>query len=89
MLKGAIFLFFCVQIYDSPESELKLNDVFEFFGVLTFDSELPSEKVDQDEFSNGLCDDVSVNLPPNKVLTPVDLTSLLFCIYQHSNTSGH
>lgn len=56
-----------VKIYDSPESELKLNDVFEFFGVLTFDSELPSEKVDQDEFSNGLCDDVSVNLPPNKV----------------------
>lgn len=79
--------FFCVQIYDSPESELKLNDVFEFVGVLTFDSELPSEKVDQDEFSNGLCDDVSVNLPPNKVLTPVDLTSLLFCIYKHSNTS--
>ncbi|KAJ6422380.1 hypothetical protein OIU84_027355 [Salix udensis] len=56
-----------VKIYDSPESELKLNDVFEFVGVLTFDSELPSEKVDQDEFSNGLCDDVSVNLPPNKV----------------------
>ncbi|KAL9382239.1 hypothetical protein Peur_025274 [Populus x canadensis] len=56
-----------VKIYDSPESELKLNDVFEFVGVLTFDSELLSEKVDQDEFSNGLCDDVSVNLPPNKV----------------------
>ncbi|CAK7339947.1 unnamed protein product [Dovyalis caffra] len=56
-----------VKIYDSPESELKLNDVFEFVGVLTFDSELPAEKDDNDEFSNGFCDDVSVNLPPNKV----------------------
>ncbi|KAL3565299.1 hypothetical protein D5086_033345 [Populus alba] len=55
------------MIYDSLESKLKLNDVFEFVGVFTFDSKLPSEKVDQDEFSNGLCNDVFVNFPPNKV----------------------
>ncbi|XVF81935.1 hypothetical protein PTKIN_Ptkin16aG0002400 [Pterospermum kingtungense] len=53
-----------VKIYDSPESELKLNEVFEFIGVLTFDSELAVEKDENDELSN---DDPLVHLPPNKV----------------------
>lgn len=56
-----------MQIYDSPESELKLNDVFEFIGVLTFDSELAVEKDDNDELSNSFYDDALVHLPPNKV----------------------
>ncbi|KAG8473879.1 hypothetical protein CXB51_035974 [Gossypium anomalum] len=56
-----------VKIYDSPESELKLNDVFEFIGVLTFDSELAVEKDDNDELSNSFYDDALVHLPPNKV----------------------
>ncbi|RVW42411.1 Mini-chromosome maintenance complex-binding protein [Vitis vinifera] len=54
-----------VKIYDSPESDLKLNDVFEFVGVFTFDPELVV-KDDTDEFSD-LCDDVLANLPPSKV----------------------
>ncbi|KAF3950867.1 hypothetical protein ACB098_06G130800 [Castanea mollissima] len=56
-----------VKIYDSPESDLKLNDVFEFIGVLTFDSEVSMDKDDQDELSNGFSEDVLVHLPPNKV----------------------
>ncbi|OMO63637.1 Mini-chromosome maintenance complex-binding protein [Corchorus capsularis] len=51
-----------VKIYDTPELELKLNDVFEFIGVLTFDSELPVEKDDNEDL-----DDAMVGLPPNKV----------------------
>lgn len=56
-----------VKIYDSPESELKLNDVFEFIGVLTFDSEHAVEKNDNDELSTSFFDDELVHLPPNKV----------------------
>ncbi|KAE8706458.1 Mini-chromosome maintenance complex-binding protein [Hibiscus syriacus] len=56
-----------VKIYDSPESDLKLNDVFEFIGVLTFDLEFAVEKDDNDELSNGLYDDALVHMPPNKV----------------------
>ncbi|KAE7996497.1 hypothetical protein FH972_001212 [Carpinus fangiana] len=55
-----------VKIYDSPESDLKLNDVFEFIGVLTLDSELQADK-DHDVISNGFCEDALVHLPPNKV----------------------
>ncbi|GMI84959.1 E2F target gene 1 [Hibiscus trionum] len=56
-----------VKIYDSPESDLKLNDVFEFIGVLTFDSELAVEKDDNNELSNSFYDDALVHMPPNKV----------------------
>ncbi|GMY08375.1 mini-chromosome maintenance complex-binding protein [Fagus crenata] len=56
-----------VKIYDSPESDLKLNDVFEFIGVLTFDSEVPVDKDDHDELSNGFSEDALAHLPPNKV----------------------
>lgn len=62
----AIFFYFEneMQIYDTPESELKLNDVFEFVGLLTFDTKLAAE----DDTSNELCEDVLVHLPPSKVL---------------------
>ncbi|XP_050211236.1 mini-chromosome maintenance complex-binding protein isoform X2 [Mercurialis annua] len=52
-----------VKVYDSPESDLKLNDVFEFVGILTYDSELAVEEDDCDHFS----DDALVHLPPNTV----------------------
>ncbi|KAG2730642.1 hypothetical protein I3843_01G297700 [Carya illinoinensis] len=61
------FLSCLVKIYDSPESDLKLNDVFEFIGVLTLDSELNEDKDDHDEPDNGFCDDVMEHLPPIKV----------------------
>ncbi|KAJ7965139.1 Mini-chromosome maintenance complex-binding protein [Quillaja saponaria] len=56
-----------VKIYDSPESDLKLNDVFEFIGVLTFDPELQTDKEDHNEFSIEFHEDALVQLPPNKV----------------------
>ncbi|XP_061368046.1 mini-chromosome maintenance complex-binding protein [Gastrolobium bilobum] len=55
-----------VKIYDSPESELKLNDIFEFVGILTSDPELQEDTEDTD-LSNGLCEDPLHHFPPNKV----------------------
>ncbi|KAJ8763975.1 hypothetical protein K2173_004839 [Erythroxylum novogranatense] len=52
-----------VKIYNSPESDLKLNDMFEFIGILTFDKELTEEKYDNDECSDDMC----IHLPPSKV----------------------
>ena len=71
-----------MQIYDSPESDLKLNDVFEFIGVLTLDSELQADK-DHDELSNGFCEDALVHLPPNKVFDPLQLQNFywVFIVY--------
>ncbi|KAE8681419.1 Proteasome subunit alpha type-6 [Hibiscus syriacus] len=54
------------KIYDSPESDLKLNDVFKFIGVLTFDSELAVENDDNNELLNSFYDDALVHMPPNK-----------------------
>ncbi|KAI4306546.1 hypothetical protein L6164_029816 [Bauhinia variegata] len=54
-----------VKIYDSPESDLKLNDVFEFVGVLTSNQE---PHVDKDfELSNGFCEDPSLQFRSDKV----------------------
>ncbi|XP_050385931.1 mini-chromosome maintenance complex-binding protein [Argentina anserina] len=55
-----------VKIYDCPESDMKLNEVFEFVGVFTFDPEFKVEN-DDDEVANGFSEDVSVQLPPNMV----------------------
>lgn len=49
-----------------PESELKLNEVFEFVGILTFDPELREDN-DNGDLSNGLCEDPLHHFPPNKV----------------------
>lgn len=54
------------QIYDCPESDMKLNEIFEFVGVFTFDPEFKVENNDE-EFANGFSEDVLVQLPPNKV----------------------
>ncbi|KAH7537667.1 hypothetical protein FEM48_Zijuj03G0117200 [Ziziphus jujuba var. spinosa] len=56
-----------VKIYDPPESELKLNEVFEFVGVLTLDSDFQVDKDENDDFSNGFSEDALVHFPPNKV----------------------
>nr|GMD04047.1 DNA polymerase alpha catalytic subunit [Ipomoea batatas] len=55
-----------VKIYDSLESDLKLNDIFEFIGVLAFDTDLSKEKEDNNNVESSLCDDVLVELPPSK-----------------------
>lgn len=57
-----------MQIYDTPESELKLNDVIEFVGLLTFDPKLAADDDTFDELSDGLCEDALIHLPPSKVL---------------------
>lgn len=41
LLQNKVFI---LQIYDSLESDLKLNHVFEFIGVLTFDNEVKNYK---------------------------------------------
>lgn len=57
-----------VKIYDSAEDDLKLNDIFEFIGVLTFDPEATAaDKGDSDELENRFCEEESVHLPPSKV----------------------
>ncbi|XP_038884242.1 mini-chromosome maintenance complex-binding protein [Benincasa hispida] len=61
------FLPCLVKIYDTAESELKLNDVFEFIGVITLGTEQKVDKDDYDEFSNGLSEDLSVQFPPDMV----------------------
>ncbi|KAL3521301.1 hypothetical protein ACH5RR_019450 [Cinchona calisaya] len=56
-----------VKIYDSPESDLKLNDVFEFIGVLTFDTELKADSDEIGELDTSLYEDAMTHLPPSKV----------------------
>ncbi|KAI8029029.1 Mini-chromosome maintenance complex-binding protein [Camellia lanceoleosa] len=56
-----------VKVYDSLEADLKLNDVFEFVGVLTFDLEPSVDKADCDEFTSTLCEDELSHSPPSKV----------------------
>lgn len=57
-----------LQIYDSSDSEVKLNDVFEFVGVFTFDYDLQTNISDKDEPFDDLCEDVSAQFPLNKVM---------------------
>lgn len=71
-----------MQIYDCPESELKLNEVFEFVGVLTLDSDVMADKDDkddQDESSYGFIEDELVHLPPEKVVVPFEAARC--CLY--------
>lgn len=59
-----------LQIYDCAESELKLNEVFEFVGVFTMDSEVNMDEDDNIESSNGFEDDL-VSFPSDMVLVLV------------------
>lgn len=65
-----------MQIYDSLESDLRLNEIFEFVGIVTFDSEseVAVEKNDHDGFS----DEALIHMPPSKVV-PVICLSKLAC----------
>ncbi|KAE8716311.1 protein WEAK CHLOROPLAST MOVEMENT UNDER BLUE LIGHT 1-like [Hibiscus syriacus] len=74
-----------VKIYDSPESDLKLNDVFKFIGVLTFDSELAVKNDANNELSNSFYDDALDHMPPNKVSSA---SSCLNCIV-HKKLTVH
>ncbi|XP_021769315.1 mini-chromosome maintenance complex-binding protein-like [Chenopodium quinoa] len=56
-----------VKVYDSPESDLKLNEIFEFIGVLNYDPELALNKDESDMQSNDLYEDDLVQLPPSKI----------------------
>ncbi|WOL14780.1 mini-chromosome maintenance complex-binding protein [Canna indica] len=56
-----------VKIYDMPENDLKLNDVFEFIGIYTFDPELAVHKDDSDDPMYDLLEDPMAHLPPSKV----------------------
>nr|GEX08399.1 hypothetical protein [Tanacetum cinerariifolium] len=56
-----------VKIYDTPESDLKLNDMFEFTGVLAFDTDVKDDKRGENEMANCFDEEESVNLPSSKV----------------------
>lgn len=64
------------QVYDGLDADLKLNDVVEVFGVLTFDPELSAASFHQSGVENDqmdvvrsafLDDNVSLRLPASKV----------------------
>ncbi|KAK9124699.1 hypothetical protein Sjap_014301 [Stephania japonica] len=54
-----------VKVYDTMESDVKLNDVFEFIGVFTYNPELMIQM--DDEVPQDLYEESLVHLPPNKV----------------------
>lgn len=56
-----------MKIYDSPEADLKLNETFEFIGVLNFDPKLGASNHDAEEFMDILGDDESSHFPSSKV----------------------
>ncbi|GLJ14702.1 hypothetical protein SUGI_0238350 [Cryptomeria japonica] len=57
-----------VKMYDCMDAELKLNDIVEFIGVLTFDPELTTPSNDQDAMAHTFIDeDVLSHLPASKV----------------------
>ncbi|OWM69883.1 mini-chromosome maintenance complex-binding protein [Punica granatum] len=56
-----------VKIYDSSDSDLKLNDVFEFIGVFTFDYDHQVNMAEKDELADDFCEDASAQFPTNKV----------------------
>ncbi|XP_078177648.1 E2F target protein 1 (ETG1) [Carex rostrata] len=59
-----------VKVYDTPESQFKLNEVVEFIGIYTFEPELIAsnnkEDVDDDMMFDFM-DDLATHLPPSKV----------------------
>nr|GEX06174.1 hypothetical protein [Tanacetum cinerariifolium] len=57
-----------MDIQDS-KSDLKLNDVFEFIGILAFDTDVKDDKRGENEMTNCFDEEESVNLPSSKVNT--------------------
>ncbi|KAJ7566567.1 hypothetical protein O6H91_02G109100 [Diphasiastrum complanatum] len=60
-----------VKVYDGADAGIKLNDVVEFIGILTFDPELSSAPQTEHELSNVtttlLHEDLSILMPASKV----------------------
>ncbi|XP_074287149.1 mini-chromosome maintenance complex-binding protein [Silene latifolia] len=56
-----------VKVYNSPESDIKLNEIFEFIGVLSFDSEPSVNQEEADQLSSSLYEDELAQLPSVKV----------------------
>lgn len=61
-----------IKVYDGLDADLKLNDIVEFVGVLTFDPELSVHHETAGEYSDGVQaafmeEDVSAHLPASKV----------------------
>eukprot|EP00250_Pteridium_aquilinum_P012999 c21070_g1_i1 orf=136-1962(+) len=61
-----------VKVYDGLDADLKLNDIVEFIGVLTFDPELTVHQETAGENSDGvqaafLDEDISAQLPASRV----------------------
>lgn len=52
------------QTYDIPESDVKLNDIVEFVGILTYEAE---STVNDDENTD---EEASVRLPSGMVMAP-------------------
>lgn len=74
------------QVYDGQDADLKLNDVVEVFGILTFDPELSTTSFHQNGVENDymdivgaafLDDNVSLRLPASKVRVIISLPSIL------------
>jgi hypothetical protein len=81
------------QVYDGQDADLKLNDVVEVFGVLTFDPELSTASFYQNGVENDamdvvgsafLGDNVSLRLPASKVKYQFDAggLSILLSLWQ-------
>lgn len=64
---------------------MKLNDVFEFIGVLTYDPDITVGGAGNDELVDNLCEDALVHLPPPKVGLPHQLTFIYFIFGMRSN----
>lgn len=56
-----------VKVYDSSESDLKLNDVVEFLGVLTFDPSTTMDMDSPDASTDDFSEAESVQMPSGKV----------------------
>lgn len=68
-----------LQIYDSSDSEVKLNDVFEFVGVFTFDNDDQVNVSEKDELADDFCEDVAAQFPTNKVMISCWHSDTLCC----------
>jgi hypothetical protein len=82
-----------VKVYDGQDADLKLNDVVEIFGVLTFDPELSTASFhqngdDMDVVGAAFLDDnVSLRLPASKVPRLQCITLRKICPSDNTSTA--
>lgn len=62
------------QVYDGLDADVKLNDIVEFIGILTFDPELTVHRETVGENSDVQAafmeEDISAHLPASRVMEP-------------------